>query len=159
MEQRHLSLLIFSGEYDKALAAFILANSAREMEMSVTMFFAFWGLTMLRDPEKMSLENKTLYEKMFSVMTPTGASELPLSNMNMAGLGKGMLVEMMQEGEVPALVDFVKGACHKGVKFKACQLSMEIMGLKPEELLPEVEVVDAKNYLEDAMQANIQLFI
>lgn len=159
MDQRHLSLLIFSGEYDKALAAFILANSAREMDMSVTMFFAFWGLTMLRDPNKMSLEDKTLYEKMFSVMTPAGARELPLSNMNMAGLGKGMLVEMMKESDAPALVDFVKGARHKGVNFKACRLSMEVMGLKPEELLPEVEVVDATNYLEDAMQANIQLFI
>lgn len=159
MDKQHLSLLMFSGEYDKALAAFILANSAREMDMSVTMFFAFWGLTILRDPGKMSLEDKTIYEKMFSVMTPDGARQLPLSNMNMAGIGKGMLMKMMEDNDAPALVDFVEGARHKGVNFKACRLSMEVMGLKPEELLPEVQVVDAKEYLEDAMGANIQLFI
>jgi len=159
LDRRHLSLLMFSGDYDKALAAFILANSACEMDMSVTMFFAFWGLTMLRDPGKMSLEDKSLYEKMFSVMTPDGACQLPLSNMNMAGIGKGMLLKMMKDNEAPALVDFVESARHKGVDFKACRLSMEIMGLRPEELLPEVRVVDAREYLEDAMQADIQLFI
>lgn len=159
MEERHLSLLMFSGAYDKALAAFILANSAREMDMSVTMFFAFWGLLMLRDPDKMSMEDKSLYEKMFSAMTPAGPQNLPLSNMNMAGIGKRMLVEMMKDSDAPALVDFIEGARHKGVCFKACKLSIEVMGLKPEELLPEVQVVDAKEYLEDAMKANIQLFI
>lgn len=159
MDNKHLSLLIFSGDYDKALAAFILANSAREMDMSVTMFFAFWGLLLLRDPGKMSLEDKSVYEKMFSLATPEGAEALPLSSMNMAGVGKRLLLEMMKDSETPTLADFVEGARHKGVGFKACKLSMEVMGLKTEELLPEVQVVEAKVYLQDAMQAGIQLFI
>lgn len=159
MENKKMTLLMFSGEYDKALAALILANSAREMEIEVTMFFAFWGLFLVRDPAKMTLEDKSTYEKMFSLMTPKGPEELPLSKMNFSGLGKQMLLEMMEEDEAPKLIDFLNGAIKKGVRFNACKLSMEIMGLKKEELIPEIEVVDAKTYLRDALVSDIQLFI
>lgn len=150
---------MFSGEYDKALAALILANAAREIEVEVTMFFAFWGLFLLRDPNKMTLEDKTTYEKMFSLMTPKGPNELPLSKMNFSGLGKEMLLEMMKDDEAPPLIDFLNGAVKKGVRFYGCKLSMEIMGLKKEELIPELEVMDAKAYLKDALTSDIQLFI
>ncbi|MDD3853646.1 MAG: DsrE/DsrF/DrsH-like family protein [Syntrophomonadaceae bacterium] len=159
MEDKHVNLLLFSGEYDKALAALIIANGAREMGMSVTMFFAFWGLMLLRDPDKMNLETKNAYEKMFSVMTPGGAADLPLSNLNMAGIGKYMLLEMMKDNHTPQLVDFLNGARKKGVKFLACKLSVEVMGLTAGELLPEVEIVDVKEYLRNASSADIQLFI
>ena len=92
---------MFSGDYDKALAALILANTAREMDVDVTMFFAFWGLMLVRDPNKMTLEDKSAYEKMFSMMTPKGPAELPLSKMNFAGIGKSMLLEMMEEDDTP----------------------------------------------------------
>lgn len=156
---KKLNLLVFSGEYDKALVALILANTAKEIQADVTMFFAFWGLFLLRDPEKMCLEDKTTYEKMFCMMTPKGPNELPLSKMNFAGLGKEMLIEMMNEDGTPSLAHFLNGARKKGVKFYACKLSMEVMGIKKEELLPEVEIMDAKQYLSDAFSSDIQLFI
>ena len=159
MDNKHINLLVFSGEYDKALAALILANGARELGMSVTMFFAFWGLMLLRDPDKMSQEDKSVYEKMFSAVTPQGADQLPLSRLNMGGIGKYMLLEMMEDSHTPQLSDFLQGARKKGVSFYACKLSMEVMGFKPEELLPEVEVLDVKDYLQDAIKADLELFI
>jgi len=156
---KKLNLLMFSGDYDKALAGFILANSARELEMDVTMFFAFWGLLLLRDPQKITKENKSTYEKIFAAMTPKGPEDLPLSKMNFSGLGKLMLLAMMDEAKAPPLEALLKGARKKGVKFYGCKLSMEVMGFNKEELIPEVNIVDAKEYLKDALESNIQLFI
>jgi len=150
---------MFSGEYDKALAALVLANSARELEVDVTMFFAFWGLFLVRDPDKGTSEDKSLYEKMFGMVTPKGPEELPLSKMNMAGLGKHMLLEMMEEDKTPSLTDFLNGAKKKGVKFYGCKLSVDVMGFKEDELLPEVEIITAKEYLSDALASDLQLFI
>lgn len=156
---KKMNLLMFSGEYDKALAALILANTAREMDVDVTMFFAFWGLFLVRDPEKTRLEDKTLYEKLFGIVTPQGPEELPLSRMNMAGLGKQMLLEMMEDDKAPSLTDFLNGARKKGVKFYGCKLSVDVMGFKEDELLPEVQVITAKEYLGDALDSDLQLFI
>lgn len=159
MEKNGLSILLFSGDYDKCLAAMILANGARELDMEVDVFCAFWGLLLLRDPGKLSVEDKDLYEKMFSVATPSGAEQLPLSKMNMAGVGKQMLLNMMDAKEAPKLGDFLQGAFHKGVRFHACELSMKIMGFTAEELLQEVEVNTVHDYLQQARKAEIQLFI
>jgi len=156
---KKMNLLMFSGEYDKALAALILANTARELEVDVTMFFAFWGLFLVRDPEKATSEDKTLYEKMFGMVTPKGPEELPLSRMNLAGLGKHMLLDMMDDEKTPSLTDFLNGARKKGVKFYGCKLSVDVMGFKEDELLPEVEVITAKEYLADALESDMQLFI
>lgn len=154
-----MNLLIFSGDYDKALAALILANTARELEVEVTMFFAFWGLFIVRDPEKASMDDKTAYEKMFGLVTPKGPEDLPLSKMNMVGLGKQMLLEMMEDDKTPSLTDFLNGARKKGVKFYGCKLSVEVMGFKEEELLPEVDIITAKEYLVNALESDMQLFI
>jgi peroxiredoxin family protein len=154
-----MNILMFSGEYDKAMAALILANTAREMQVEVTMFFSFWGLFLVRDPEKFSVEDKTAYEKMFGTVTPKGPEQLPLSRMNMAGIGKKMLLEMIDDDSAPHLIDFLKGARKKGVKFYGCKLSMEIMGLKQEEMIPELEIIEAKDYLKDALESDMQLFI
>ncbi|MEF2966703.1 DsrE/DsrF/DrsH-like family protein [Paenibacillus sp. M1] len=159
MAEKKLSLLMFSGEYDKAMAGLILANAARDMEMDVTMFFAFWGLMLLRDPDRMNQEDKTVYEKMMAWMTPKGPEQLPLSRMNFSGLGKLMLTEMIEDNEAPKLIHFLKGARKKNVKFYGCKLSVEIMGFKPEEFIPELEIVDAQTYLRDAMESDVQLFI
>ncbi|NLI90705.1 MAG: sulfide reductase [Peptococcaceae bacterium] len=158
-QQKKLSLILFSGEYDKALAALILANSARELNMTVNIFFAFWGLCLIRDPERMSLEDKTAFEKMFGLVAPNGPEDLPLSKMNMAGIGKAMLKEMMDDHDTPNLSAFLKGAQKKGVNFFACKLSVDVMGFKLEEFLPGVAVLTAKEYLQDALEAEIQLFI
>ncbi|MBW9171944.1 DsrE/DsrF/DrsH-like family protein [Clostridium estertheticum] len=156
---KKLSLIMFSGEYDKALAGLILANSAKELGMEVSMFFAFWGLLLLRDPDKIINDGKSSLEKLMGAMTPKGPEELPLSNMNFSGFGKKMLEVMMKEDGTPTLSKFLEGAVKKGVKFYGCKLSMEVMGLKKEELIPELEVIEAKDYLKDALESDIQLFI
>jgi len=156
---KKLSIILFSGDYDKALAALILATSARELKMTVNIFFAFWGLCLLRDPEKMSLEDKSLFEKMFGIFAPKGPDQLPLSKMNMAGIGKAMLQEMMAEKESPELSDFLKEAQKSGVNFFACKLSLEVMGFNLQELLSGVKIQTAADYLQDAADADIQLFI
>jgi len=156
---KKLNLLIFSGDYDKALAALILANSAVELGVQVTMFFAFWGLLLVREPGKSTFEDKTIYEKLLGVMTPKGPEELPLSQMDMSGLGKMMLKRMMSDSDTPTLQEFLKGAQKKGIKFYGCKLSVEVMGFKKEELIPEIEIIDAKEYLKDALISDMQLFI
>lgn len=156
---KHLNILLFSGDYDKCLAAFILANGARDMGMTVTLFCAFWGLLILRDPEKMNSGDKDLYEKMFSSFTPAGPEQLSLSRMNFAGIGKTMLLNMMDNQQAPHLSRFLDGARKKGVRFCACQLSLEIMGFSSEELLEGIEVINVAAYLQDAADADIQLFI
>ena len=150
---------MFSGEYDKALAALILANSAADIQIETTIFFAFWGLLLLRDPGKSSEENKDNLEKLFGMVTPVGPEELPLSRMNFSGFGKKMLKKMMANDQAPELTTFLQQARENGVNFFACQLSVEVMGFQKEELLPEVKIMTASDYLKDALQADIQLFI
>ncbi|MBZ2175808.1 DsrE/DsrF/DrsH-like family protein [Schnuerera sp. xch1] len=159
MNNKKMNILIFSGEYDKALAALILANSAKEINIDVTIFFAFWGLLLIRNPNKMSEEDKSTYEKMFANMTPKSIEELPLSKMNFAGMGKKMLTEMMEENDTPTLTDFLNGVINKGITMQACKLSCEVMGFKKEELIDEVTIVTAEEYLKDAIDSDIQLFI
>lgn len=156
---KKLNILLFSCDYDKALAALILANTARSINLAVTIFCAFWGLCLIRDPDTFSLEEKSNLEKAFGLMTAKGPDELPLSRMNMSGLGKMMLEKMMGEDKTPHLFDFLKEARDKGVRFYACKLSAETMGIKKEELLPEVEIMTAEDYLKDALSADIKLFI
>jgi len=156
---KKMNILMFSGDYDKALAGLILANTAKEMDMDVTIFFAFWGLLLVRNPNNMSEEDKTSYEKIFTSMIPKGVEDLPLSKMNFAGIGKKMLKEMMEDKDAPTPTDFLQGAINKGIKMQACKLSCEIMGFKKEDLLDNVEIVTAKDYLKDALKSNIQLFI
>jgi len=98
-------------------------------------------------------------EKMFANMTPKGIEDLPLSKMNFAGIGKKMLVGMMEDSDTPTIEAFLKGALKKGVNMKACKLSCEVMGFSEEDFLPEVEIITAEDYLKDALKSNIQLFI
>ncbi|MBU3182581.1 DsrE/DsrF/DrsH-like family protein [Clostridium psychrophilum] len=156
---KKLSLIMFSGEYDKALAGLILANSAKELGMEVSMFFAFWGLLLLRDPNKNITKDKSSLEKLMGAMTPKGPDELPLSNMNFSGFGKKMLEAMMKKDATPTLSKFLEGAVKKGINLYGCKLSMEVMGFKKEELIPEIRIIDAKDYLKDALETDIQLFI
>lgn len=156
---KKLSLLMFSGDYDKALAALILANSAREINLEVSIFFSFWGLCLVRDPEKINDADKTAYEKLFSIATPKGPMDLPLSKMNMAGIGKKMMLDMMESDNVPPLSAFLKGAINKGVNFYGCKLSVDVMGFHEDEFIKELKIIEAKDYLLDALESDIQLFI
>lgn len=127
---KRINLLVFSGDYDKLYAALLIANGARDMDMDVSMFFAFWGLLVLRDPERMGSEDKSTYEKMFGAVTPKGPEDLGLSRMNMMGIGKSMMLDMMKEDNAPSLKDLLDGARKNKVKFYGCKLSAEVMGFK-----------------------------
>ncbi|KNF09421.1 hypothetical protein CLPU_3c01990 [Gottschalkia purinilytica] len=158
-ENKKLNLLVFSGDYDKALAALILANGAKEIGMDVTIFFAFWGLLIARDPDKVSKRKKNIFEKMFGFCTPKGVESLSLSKMNMGGMGQKMLRKMMKDKDKPLLIHFLQGARKKDIKFYGCKLSQEVMGFDKEELIPELEIIEVYEYLKDAMESEIQLFI
>ena len=154
-----MSILMFSGDYDKALAALILANSARDLNIEVSMFFAFWGLFLVKNPNNIPEGEKTTMEKMFANMTPKHIEDLPLSKMNFAGIGKKLLVDMMEDTNTPKLSDFLNGALKKGVSMKACKLSCEVMGIGEEELLKEVSMATAEDFIVEALNSDIQLFI
>lgn len=156
---KRLNLLVFSGDYDKALASLIIANGAKDLGMDVTMFFAFWGLLVVRDPDKLEFEKKSFLQKIFSIFIPKGIENLSLSKMNMGGMGQKMLKKMMKESNKPLLIDFLNGARKKGVKFYGCKLSQEVMGFNKEELIPEVEIIEVYEYLKDALESDMQLFI
>ncbi|NLY85489.1 MAG: sulfide reductase [Tissierellia bacterium] len=154
-----MSILMFSGDYDKALAALILANSARDLNIEVSMFFAFWGLFLVKNPNNIPEGEKTTMEKMFANMSPKHIEDLPLSKMNFAGIGKKLLVDMMEDTNTPKLSDFLNGALKKGVSMKACKLSCEVMGIGEEELLKEVSMATAEDFIVEALNSDIQLFI
>lgn len=156
---KKINLLVFGGDYDKALAAFVIANGAREMELDVSMFFAFWGLLIVRAPDRFSVTNKGLLEKVFSLITPKGPEGLTLSKLNMFGIGQRMLKVMMKNKNKPMLEDFIEGARKKKVKFYGCKLSMEVMGFKKEDMIPELEIIDVNQYLKDALESHVQLFV
>jgi peroxiredoxin family protein/rhodanese-related sulfurtransferase/TusA-related sulfurtransferase len=152
------SLLVFSGDYDKAFAAFVIANGAASMGNDVTMFFTFWGLNVLRRDDAVKIE-KNLVERMFGWMMPRGAGKLALSKMNMGGLGKKMIQGVMRKKNVPPLSEMIQTALDNGVRLVACSTSMDMMGIREEELVDGVETGGVAAYLESAEQGNVNLFI
>jgi len=152
------TIIVFSGDLDKVLASFIIANGAAAMGRPVTMFFTFWGLNVLRRPEKIKVK-KSLVEKMFGFMLPRGSSKLKLSQMNMAGMGTGMMKMIMKQKNVDSLETLISKAMKAGVKLVACTMSMDIMGIHAEELIDGVELGGVGAYLGDAEESNVNLFI
>ena len=128
------SLIVFSGDLDKALASFIIANGAAAMGRKVTMFFTFWGLNVLRRPEKVKVQ-KTFIEKMFGGMMPRGTGKLKLSKMNMMGMGSKMMKGIMKKKNVATLDELIAQALQHGVRLVACTMSMDVMGIHKEELI------------------------
>ena len=152
------TIIVFSGDLDKVLASFIIANGAAAMGRPVTMFFTFWGLNALRRSEKVNI-NKSLIEKMFGAMMPQGTSKLTLSNMNMGGMGTTMMKKVMKDKNVNSLEELMQIAMANGVKLIACTMSMDIMGITKEELIDGVELGGVASYLGDAEESNVNLFI
>ncbi len=152
------TIIVFSGDLDKVLASFIIANGAAAMGRPVTMFFTFWGLNVLRKPDKQKVQ-KTFMENMFGTMMPRGAGKLKLSNMNMGGMGTAMMKRIMQDKNVDSLEELIKKAMKSGVKIVACTMSMDVMGIKEEELIDGVELGGVGAYLGDAEESNVNLFI
>lgn len=153
-----LTIIVFNGDLDKAIAAFIIANGALAFGKKVTIFFTFWGLNVLRKDAQVKVK-KNLIETMFGWMMPRGANKLALSNMNMAGMGPVMIKYVMKQKNVDSLPVLIQQALDNGGKLIACTMSMDIMGIKQEELIEGVEFGGVATYLGEASEANINLFI
>ncbi len=152
------TIVVFSGDLDKVLASFIIANGAAAMGRPVTMFFTFWGLNVLRKPEKQGIK-KSMVEGMFGGMMPRGMGKLKLSKMNMGGMGTAMMKRVMKDKRIDSLEDLIKKAMSSGVKMVACTMSMDVMGIRKEELIDGVELGGVGAYLGDAEESNVNLFI
>ncbi|HBF36621.1 MAG TPA: pyridine nucleotide-disulfide oxidoreductase [Firmicutes bacterium] len=152
------TIVVFSGELDKAIASFIIATGAASMGRQVTMFFTFWGLNILRKPKRVKVQ-KDLLGKMFGMMMPRGSSKLGLSRMNMAGIGPKMIRMVMKKKNIAALESLIGEARMMGIRMVACQMSMDVMGIRKEELIEGVEIGGVATYLAAAEQGNVNLFI
>src|SRR5208337_5414801 len=148
------TIVVFSGDLDKALASFVITNGALAMGRKVTMFFTFWGLNILRKPDKIKGLGKNIIEAAFARMMPRGSRKLTLSRMSMGGLG-GMLIRgIMRNKNVPALEEMISAAIKGGARIVACQMSMELMGIRREELIDGIQVGGVASYLEASEHAD-----
>lgn len=152
------TFVVFSGDLDKTIAVFIMANGAAAMGRKVTIFFTFWGLNILRKPKRVKVK-KNIIEHMFGIMMPRGTKKLGLSRMNMGGIGAKMIRAVMKSKNVSSLEDLIQSALDHGVKLVACQMSMDIMGIKQEELLDGVELGGAATFLGAGELSDMSLFI
>ena len=160
MDTTKKTIIVFSGDLDKMMAAFIIANGAAAMCDDVTMFFTFWGLNALRRPEKVQVkEKKSTLQVMFGKIMPRGPGKLGLSKMNFAGLGAPMMKKVMKEQNAMSLEELIASAQEQGVKLVACTMTMDVMGLKEEELMDGLEYAGVAAYLGEADEANVNLFI
>lgn len=152
------TIVVFSGDLDKAIASFIIATGAASMSRKVTMFFTFWGLNVLRKPKRVRVK-KGLLDKMFGMMMPRGSTKLGLSRMNMAGMGPKMIRMVMGKKNISSLEALMAQARMLGIRLVACQMSMDVMGIKKEELVDGVEIGGVASYLAAAEEGNVNLFI
>jgi len=141
------------------MAAFVIANGAAAMDDEVTMFFTFWGLNILRKPEKVNTAKKGFLQAMFGAMVPRGAERLGISKMNFGGMGATMMKMVMKQQNVSTLPELIKSAQDQGIKMIACTMSMDVMGIREEELLDGLEYAGVATYLGEADEANVNLFI
>ena len=152
-----LAMVVFSGDLDKAIAAFIIATGAAAMGMEVSMFFTFWGLGVVK--KQKIYEGKNFLEKGFTAMLPGGTKDLPLSQMNYFGTGASIIRKLMRDHEVSSLEDFVEMAQEFGVKMTVCDMSRELLGVKDEELVDGLEFGGVAAFMGDASRAKVSLFI
>lgn len=152
------TFVVFSGDLDKAIASFIIANGSASMGKKVTMFFTFWGLNILRRKPQVAL-NKGFMERLLGKMMPQGSTGLPLSKMNMLGLGPRLIRRIMQQKNVASLEQLIEQARRLNVRLVACNMTMEIMGIKKEELIEGVEIGGVATFLNEADKSGTTLFI
>ncbi|WP_291632691.1 CoA-disulfide reductase [Clostridium sp.] len=158
VEKSNKTMVVFSGDLDKAIAAFIIANGAVAMGSKVTILFTFWGLNIIRKPEKVSVK-KGLMDSMFGFMMPRGSKKLKLSQMNMMGMGAKMIRKVMKNKNIDSLEDLIKSAIDSGVEVVACSMSMDVMGITEAELIDGVKIGGVGYYLGEAEESNVNLFI
>jgi peroxiredoxin family protein len=158
--QNGLSMVVFSGDLDKVLAAMIIANGAAAMDLPVSIFFTFWGLNVLRRGGPVHLTGKkTVTEGMFGRMMPRGPDHLQLSKMKMAGLGTRMIKKEMAKKHVLTLTQLIHSAQEQGVRFIACTMSMDLMGIHKEELIDGIALGNVGSFIDAADRSRMTLFI
>lgn len=157
-EKNGKSIIVFSNDLDKTIASFIIANGAAAMGRKVTMFFTFWGLNILRKPGIKGVK-KDFMGKMFGRMMPKGSGKLSLSKLNMAGTGPKLIRHLMKKKNIASLEELIAQAQRNGVEFVACNMSMDIMGIKKEELIDGVTIGGVASFLGSAEESDMSLFI
>jgi peroxiredoxin family protein len=157
-EKKKTTIILFSGDYDKAMAAYIIANGAAAYDHEVTIFHTFWGLNALRKEENIPVQ-KGFMEKMFAKMMPKGADRMGLSKMNFAGMGPKMIKGVIKKHNAMTLPQLIEMAQEQDIKLVACTMTMDLLGLQQEELLDNIEYAGVAAYLADAQEGNVNLFI
>ncbi|WP_243385353.1 DsrE/DsrF/DrsH-like family protein [Bacillus kexueae] len=157
-EKKKTTIVLFSGDYDKAMAAYIIANGAAAYDHEVTIFHTFWGLNALRKDEPIALK-KGFLEKMFGKMMPRGADKMGLSKMNFAGFGPKMIKQVIKKHNAMTLPQLIEMAQEQDVKLVACTMTMDLLGLQKDELLDHIDYAGVAAYLADAEEGNVNLFI
>ena len=152
-----VALIVFSGDLDRVLAAFVIATGAAALGQEVSMFFTFWGLSVLKKDS--NLAGKGLFEKMMSVMNPSNSTQLPVSKMNYFGVGAKMLRQMMKDNNVSSLEEMIEMAREMGVKMLACEMSKDVMGIADEELMDGLEPAGVAAFLGESLRSRTNLFI
>jgi peroxiredoxin family protein len=152
-----VALIVFSGDLDRVLAAFVIATGAAAMGQQVSMFFTFWGLSVVKKSTELS--GKTLFQKMMAVMSPGSSQGLPVSQMNYFGVGAKIYRSMMKEKNVSSLEDMISLARELGVRMIACEMSRDVMGIKESELVGGLECGGVATFLADSLKSRTSLFI
>jgi peroxiredoxin family protein len=152
-----VSLVVFSGDLDRVLGAFVIATGAAAMGQQVSMFFTFWGLNVLKKDR--DLAGKTLPQKMMAIMSPESSLSLPVSKMNFFGMGALMLRSMMKTKNVSSLEELISLARDLGVRMTACEMSRDVMGIKESELVDGLECGGVASFLADSLKSRTSLFI
>lgn len=158
MDRERLNIIVFSGDMDKVLAAFILATTSASMGMEVNMFFTFWGLNVIR--KKKLFSGKSILQKMMSLLNRGGAGRLPLSKFNMLGMGPAMMKMLMKQSKMPGIEEMIKIAKDLGVKFIACTTTFAFMGFSKEDFIDGIDsFAGAATYLQSAREGKMSYFI
>lgn len=157
-EKKRTTIVLFSGDYDKVMAAYIIANGAAAYDHEVTIFHTFWGLNALRKDENIEVP-KTFMEKMFGKMMPRGADKMGISKMNFAGFGPKMIKDVMKKHNALTVPQLIEMAQEQEIKLVACTMTMDLLGLNQVELLDDIEYAGVAAYLADAQEGNVNLFI
>jgi peroxiredoxin family protein len=157
VSEDRVALVVFSGDLDRVLAAFIIATGAAAMGQQVSMFFTFWGLSVLKKDKQLS--GKTLFQKMIALMSPRSSKSLPVSTMNYFGVGAKMLRSMMKAKNVNSLEEMIALARELGVRMIACEMSRDLMGIKEPELVAGLECGGVASFLADSLKSRTSLFI
>ncbi|MFT4413393.1 DsrE/DsrF/DrsH-like family protein [Bacillus sp. UMB0728] len=157
-DKKKTTIVLFSGDYDKAMAAYIIANGAAAYDHEVTIFHTFWGLNTLRKDQQVPVK-KGFLEKMFGKMMPRGADNMGLSKMNFAGMGPKMIKHVMKKHNAMPLPQLIEMAQEQDVKLIACTMTMDLLGLQEKELIDGLDYAGVAAYIGDAEEGNINLFI